>query len=253
MANMKWFKFYGQDFLTDPKMMNFSSAEKMVWIVILSLANASDEQGIIRHTNVQSLVSLTGINAFNEDEWNETMKVLEKFERYEMITTVTSSDNDSNVDITVTNFNKRQNENLSNAERQKRYRKSLKNEAKTIRNDSNITSRNYSNARLDKNRVDKNKEKSIEKKAPSLEDLTQEVIEKIALDYKLPLAFVVSKADDLRNWCASKGKTFKDYPAALRNWVKKDAEKIVQAQRLPSKSFDAASVLEGGQHAIASP
>ncbi len=105
--------------------------------------------------------------------------------------------------------------------------------------------------RLDKVKLREVKVSMYTLSSPSLDDLTEDVITKISQDYKLPRAFVLSKADDLKNWCASKGKTYKDYPATLRNWVKKDAEKIVQAQRLPSKSFDAAT--EGGAHAIASP
>jgi len=98
--------------------------------------------------------------------------------------------------------------------------------------------------RIEENRIEKNRR---EEKKPSPSDLTEEIILKISQDYKLPLAFVTSKADDLVNWCKAKGKVYKDYPAALRNWVKKDAERIVQEQRLPSKSLDATT---GGTHEI---
>ncbi len=99
-----------------------------------------------------------------------------------------------------------------------------------------------------KSEIINQKEEVVKGKHPSTDDLTEEVLQKISQDYKLPLAFVISKADDLKNWCAAKGKSFKNYPAALRNWVKRDAEKIVQSQRLPSKSFDAT---QGGAHEIA--
>lgn len=104
---------------------------------------------------------------------------------------------------------------------------------------------------LEENRTDKNRTEEKREHTPSLEDLTQDVIGKIAEDYRLPLAFVASKADDLKNYCASHGKTYKDYSAALRNWVKKDAEKIVHDQHLPSKSFDASAYLaQEGTHEI---
>jgi hypothetical protein len=95
------------------------------------------------------------------------------------------------------------------------------------------------------------KEKGIVKgEKQSLEDLTPQILLEIADNYHLPIAFVTSKADDLRNWCASTGKTYKDYPATLRNWVKKDAQKLVRDQRLPSKSFDAVPYLQNqeGDH-----
>ena len=104
-----------------------------------------------------------------------------------------------------------------------------------------------------KSEIINQKEGGVRGKQASVEDITDEIIDKISQDYHLPRAFVASKADDLRNWCVSKGKSYKDYPAALRNWVKKDAEKIVQAQRLPSKSVDASSLQEGGKYAIGSP
>lgn len=52
---------------------------------------------------------------------------------------------------------------------------------------------------------------------------TSEQIEKICADYSVPLAFVLSKWDDLENYCLSKGKTYQDYYRTLRDWVKRDA------------------------------
>lgn len=53
----------------------------------------------------------------------------------------------------------------------------------------------------------------------------------ISETYNVPLSFVLSKWDDLQNWCKSKGKKYKDYNAALRNWVKRDAiERIHNAK-----------------------
>lgn len=58
--------------------------------------------------------------------------------------------------------------------------------------------------------------------------LTDEQFEKICSDYNVPPAFVLSKWDDLENYCLSKGKTYKDYYRALRDWVKRDAVKLKQ-------------------------
>jgi hypothetical protein len=231
----QWFKFYGQEFLTDPKMLSLNVIERSLWITILCLAN-NTEDGVIKYITEQKIMMLSGIDV-TENYWSESEGFLDKFQELGMIT-------HDNTMITVTHFTKRQNEYLSSYERVKRFREKHKIEAK---NDNKVK-RYLDNARLDKTRLDKNKEESIKKK-PSLEDLTEEIICRISQDYHLPMAFVSSKADDLKNWCASHGKTYKDYPAALRNWVKRDAEKIVQAQHLPNKSFDATT---GGAYELTS-
>jgi len=54
-------------------------------------------------------------------------------------------------------------------------------------------------------------------------DISRDLIAKIAVDYNVPSSFVISKMDDMENWMKAKGKSYKDYYAALRNWVKRDA------------------------------
>jgi len=56
-----------------------------------------------------------------------------------------------------------------------------------------------------------------------IEQITEEVIKQVAIDYKVPESFVISKVDDIKNYTASTGKKYKDYIATLRNWVKKDS------------------------------
>lgn len=62
-----------------------------------------------------------------------------------------------------------------------------------------------------------------DKKFSSIKDITQIEIELVAGEYQVPLSFVVSKFDDLQNYCLSKGRTYKNYLAALRNFVKQGA------------------------------
>ena len=59
-----------------------------------------------------------------------------------------------------------------------------------------------------------------------IEDIKEEDINKIAEDYKVPVSFVLSKIDDIKNYTASTGKVYRDYLATLRNWVKKDSINI---------------------------
>lgn len=61
----------------------------------------------------------------------------------------------------------------------------------------------------------------------SLNDLKEKDFEEIANDYKVPLAFVLSELDTMKNWLGAKGKKYKNYKLALRNWVKNDAIKRI--------------------------
>lgn len=66
-------------------------------------------------------------------------------------------------------------------------------------------------------------------------NLTQEDFQEIAENYQVPLGFVLSKWDDIQNYCASTGKKYKDYKATLRNWVKKDSMQIRKEEHGKSK------------------
>lgn len=83
-----------------------------------------------------------------------------------------------------------------------------------------------------------NKQEIINKK----EELTQKDFEEIAERYNVPTAFVMSKWDDILNYCASTGKKYRDYKATLRNWVKKDAVQIAQSKKGVS-AIDATKIL----------
>lgn len=59
--------------------------------------------------------------------------------------------------------------------------------------------------------------------SPLVKGLSPPEYEEIAQKYNVPLSFVLSKWDDVQNYCASTGRKYKDYKATLRNWVKKEA------------------------------
>ena len=75
------------------------------------------------------------------------------------------------------------------------------------------------------------KEGVVKGKQVSEELITDTEFQQIADDYHVPISFVLSKYEDMTNWCKSKGKRYRDYKAALRNWVKKDAVDIAQKSR----------------------
>ncbi len=82
---------------------------------------------------------------------------------------------------------------------------------------------------------DKISQVKLSKDKASLTYLTDDILQEIVNDYQVPLSFVQSKLDDMKNWSAANGKTYKDYNAALRNWVKKDAINIRKEEYAKSK------------------
>ena len=139
---MKWFKFYGQDWLTDLKIRKLSVEDKLCFITLLCLASSEDKEGVVSMCDEDTLIQLTGFNKNTSSEVSSYTRAKGCLDRYEALHLVTRS---RYGDVVVVNFSRRQSENLSNAERQKRYRDSHK-----IIKKSNVTQRNDSNARIEK-------------------------------------------------------------------------------------------------------
>lgn len=80
---------------------------------------------------------------------------------------------------------------------------------------------------LNKNKINKNKinKEKINKKESfsSLKDLSESHLQEIADAYQVPVSFVISKLDDLKNYCEGNGRRYKNYYSTLKAWVKKDA------------------------------
>lgn len=64
-----------------------------------------------------------------------------------------------------------------------------------------------------------------------------EVLEEIAEKYGVPLTFVSYQLETLQNYIASSGKAYKDPTAALRNFVLRDAKKILEKQKLNGGTY----------------
>ncbi len=139
---MNWFKFYGGEYLSDPKMLALGSPERSCWLTLLCYASMTDKGGIIKHLSEEMLMAQSGIDPM-DDIWDRTHGVLKKFEKLEMITL----DNDT---IVIINWKKRQEMSLTPYERVKRYREKLK--SKDIKDNADNKS---DNDRVDKIRVDK--------------------------------------------------------------------------------------------------
>lgn len=78
-----------------------------------------------------------------------------------------------------------------------------------------------------KSKTINHKSKTINQKQEIVE-ISQEKKQEIADRYKVPLSFVESKYDDLQNYCKANGRKYKDYEAALMNWVKRDALQVLE-------------------------
>jgi hypothetical protein len=59
-------------------------------------------------------------------------------------------------------------------------------------------------------------------------EISQEDIASISTQYKVPIAFVQFELESLKNYCASSGKKYQDYKAALRNFVLRDMKKQIE-------------------------
>ncbi len=217
---MNWFKFYGQEFLTDLKIKQLSIGHQLAWVYILCLASQND--GIIKYLDEHSLKGLMGLQV-NDDNWTEIDGCLETFISLQMITI-------SNKTVTVSRYAARQRQNLSNAERQKKYRENHKIASKDVTN-SNVTQSNDSNARLDKIRIDKNR---LDKSISTIKEITEQDLQEISNKYKVPLSMVKLAKEEMDNWLEAKGKSYKGfngYKAGLRNWVLRDAKKQIEGRQ----------------------
>jgi hypothetical protein len=143
---MHWFKFYGKDFLTDPKIRRLNPIHQLMWVYLL--CHASDtESGHVRFIDENDLVTATGIMP-QDDDFEGAKGFFAKCEKMDMIEVVDDG-------VVVKNFKKRQESYLSGAERTANWRSRKKQEQ---RHASDIKPRHTRNARIEKNRIDKKKE-----------------------------------------------------------------------------------------------
>lgn len=70
-----------------------------------------------------------------------------------------------------------------------------------------------------------------------LRDLSDDVVKEMIVKYGVTEKFVKDRADDVIDYCEAKGKTYRNYKAALRNFIKTHrSTKSEQKNRLESKT-----------------
>lgn len=145
----QWFKFYGSEFLGDPKIMSLTPEERICWVTLLCLASANDDNndnGVVKHVTEERLMVFAGFDT-NHDSYDMARGVLKKLEKLDMI----RIDNEM---ITICNWGKRQQASLTGYERVKRWR-----EKKRLDNTDNKGDNANDNNRREEKRI---KEKRID-------------------------------------------------------------------------------------------
>lgn len=156
MAN-QWFKFYGGEYLSDSKIGRLSGAERSCWLTLLCMASMTDN-GVIEFLSVEDLLLKSGItwNPYNEGDWEKCQNILIKFTEMKMIKMDTSKSL-----IEITNWSKRQEHNLTPAERMAKMR--AKNKEKVDIVTKGVTT-SVTNVTLEENRIEENRiEENIDK------------------------------------------------------------------------------------------
>lgn len=211
-----WFKFYGSEYLSDPKIGSLNSQERSCWMTLLCMASTSSKPGNIEYLTVEVLLEKSGIrfDPSSNEQWESSLGVIDNFIRLKMI------DVDEYGIIKIINWGKRQETSLTNAERQAKYRENKKSNEKVTDVITKVT--------LEENRIEKNILEKIQSSPYYLEKLPGEDLEEFYSMFDVSKSVIKSKAEDLLLYCQSKGKKYKNYRAFLLNALKKDFPKRKQ-------------------------
>ncbi len=130
----KWFKFWGGEYLSDPKILSLDANERSCWVTLLCMAG--QDKGVVKYLTVDMLITLSGIRPENIEKYKG---VLDKFKKLNLVTL-------SNGNVIIKNWSKRQ---MSESyDRVKRFR-----EKRSVTD-------NVTQTRLDKIRLDKIKKEN---------------------------------------------------------------------------------------------
>lgn len=135
----QWFKFYGQDWLTDIKILSLSAFDRLAYITLLCMASSSDEQGVVKGCSEDLILKLSHIDKKDGEG------CFDRFADLGMISVTQSNAGRNgalNTTVTINAFIKRQEKLLTNAERQANFRKRQKEEQESLANKGKVTPRN---------------------------------------------------------------------------------------------------------------
>lgn len=89
------------------------------------------------------------------------------------------------------------------------------------------TNKEYKNVNNEKNILLEPKYKQFS----SIDSIEEQDLQEISDKYKAPRSLVDFTYERLKNYCGSKGKTYKDYKMALQNWVLEEMKKQVERRQ----------------------
>jgi hypothetical protein len=142
MAN-QWFKFYGAEWLSDPKRDQLTATEQNCFVTILCYAQLLNDNGRLKNVTEDVILAKSGVTK-DSVEWSKTVTVFEKFITLGMLVK-------RNGVLSVKNWKKRQETRSESYERVKKWREKQK---KTEERYETLQ-RNGKN-RIDKKRIEEN-------------------------------------------------------------------------------------------------
>ena len=81
------------------------------------------------------------------------------------------------------------------------------------------------------------------KKYSSIRDISKRDIQEIANKYSVTIGYVMMEFEKLKNYCEAGGKRYQNYKAALRNFVVKDMQRLIERRQDDSKrAIDASNL-----------
>lgn len=85
--------------------------------------------------------------------------------------------------------------------------------------------------------INNNIDRVVKGKYSSLKSIEEKDLLEIAEKYKVSLGFVKLKLETLKNYCESKGRRYKNYKSALRNFVLGDIQKAIENKQQRKGGF----------------
>ncbi len=226
---MEWFKFYHNKWLSDRAIRSLTPQQQLCFITLLCVTSQSDERnGIVTYYDEREIIALTGLQRNPYDTEDCDVKRAQGFTEILLDRGVLERINENT--IRVKNFEKRQQTQLSGAERAKAYRERKKSD------DRNVTSRDDRNAREEKIREEKIREdkKEIVARVSFGEMKHVHLTEQ---EYQNLCTQITKERTDgliveLDQYIASTGKIYKSHYATIQTWARRR-----QQERKPKHSF----------------
>jgi hypothetical protein len=184
---------------------------------------ASQSDGVVKFLSPESLLTKSGIrfNAYDSTEWDNSLSVLHTFEQYKMIKVST------NGDIHVLNWEKKQEHNMTVAERVAKHR------AKKAECNENVTT-DVTSVTTEENRIEKN---TSETDVSRIIPIEEEKVEKTPKEGTKPYFELCTWMSNLTGApIPNRAKQFKHLSSAKKAGIKPHQLKE-RAEELWSKDF----------------